>query len=127
MQFDQRDGYVVDNFTHAFPMGGKGPHTRVARELGEELTFISQDPPSLVVDGLGGKYKRYPQRLDIRPLMRRAMMGIHLGVKPVNYWGAFRLFRDLLRADEAFCESKDDVTLKDYLTGYTRNNSSTAS
>ncbi len=116
----ERDGYVIDNFTHAFPMGGKGPHTRVARELGEELTFISHDPASLVVDGLGGKYHRYTQRLDISPLITRARMAMNLGIKPVNFWGGFRLFRDMLRADDAFCESKDDVTLKDFLSGYTR-------
>jgi phytoene dehydrogenase-like protein len=116
----ERDGYVLDNFTHAFPMGNRGPHVRVAKALGEELTFISQDPASMVVDGLGGKLHRYPQRLDIRPLAARARMAINLGVKPVNYWGGFRLFRDLLRADDAFIESKDDVTLRDFLFGYTR-------
>ncbi len=116
----ERDGYVLDNFTHAFPMGNRGPHTRVATELGEQIQFISQDPASLVVDGLGGKYRRYPQRLDIRPLFARARMAMDMGVKPINYLGGFRLFRDLLRADDAFIESKDDVTLREFLFGYTK-------
>jgi len=117
---EKRDGFTVDHFVHAFATGSQGPHARVARALGEELTFISRDPTALVVDGRGGRFRRYHQRRDIRPLLTRARMALDMGIKPAHYLGGFRLFRDLLRADDAFIEERDRTTMRDFLLSYTK-------
>lgn len=115
----EMEGFVIDNFVHAFPMGSKGSHAAIAGELEEELVFITQDPTAMVVDGLGGGLRTYPQRLDIRPLSRRARMARDMGVKTGNMFGAYRLFRRLLKADDDFIESRDWKTIRDFLFEYT--------
>lgn len=115
----EHGGFTIDNFVHAFPMGSKGPHGRISRLLGEEITFVAQDPAATVVDGRRGRMNSFPQSLDILPLMTRYRMARDIGVKAGSLWGGFRLFRDLLNADEAFVESHDEQTLDTFLYRYT--------
>ncbi|RJP34750.1 MAG: NAD(P)/FAD-dependent oxidoreductase [Actinobacteria bacterium] len=112
-------GFIIDNFVHAFPLGGKGPHAAIAAELGVDLEFILQDPAAMIVDGLGGGARSYPQRLDIRPLGNRVRMARNMGVKLSNLFGVYRLFQRMLKADEEFVAAKDDMTIRDFLLEYT--------
>ena len=112
-------GFLVDNFVHAFPLGGKGPHASIAAELEEELEFIVQDPAAVVVDGLGGGARSYPQRLDIRPLGNRIRMALNMGVRTANLIGVYRLFQRMLKCDDDFISSRDSTTLRDFLLEYT--------
>lgn len=115
----ERDGFIIDNFAHAFPMGPKGPHGRLSRKLGEEIHFVLQDPAATVIDAYGGKLNSFHQRLDMRPLWTRFRMARDIGVKPVNFLGGFRLFQNLLRADDSFVEAHDDQTIKGLVLEYT--------
>lgn len=111
-------GFTIDNFVHAFPLGGKGPHASIAEELGVDLEFIVQDPAAYVVDGLDGGARSYPQRLDIRPLKNRLRMAMNMGVRISNLFGVYRLFQRMLKADEEFIASKDNTTIRDFLLEY---------
>ena len=115
----EMEGFVIDNFVHAFPLGGKGPHAAIAAELDEELEFIVQDPAAIVVDGLGGGARSYPQRLDIRPLGNRIRMALNMGVRIANLPGVYRLFQRMLKCDDDFISSKDLTTIRDFLLEYT--------
>lgn len=115
----EKGGFTVDNFVHAFPLGGSGPHARVAEALGETIEFITRDPAALVVDGLGGAIRKYPQRLNIRPLLNRYRMARDIGVKTGKYPGGYSLLRDMLRADHEFIRTRDRRSIRDFLYEYT--------
>jgi phytoene dehydrogenase-like protein len=111
-------GFTIDNFVHAFTLGSKGPLAAVAAELGEELEFIVRDPAAMMVDGLGGGVRPYPQRLDIRPLGNRMRMALDIGVKKSNLLGVNRLLQRMLTCDDEFISSKDTTTVRDFLLEY---------
>lgn len=115
----ERDGFIIDRFVHAFPMGGRGPHSRIASEIGEHLEFIEKDPAALVITAWRGKTRRFNQKLDIKPLKARGLMALRMGVKPTNYAGVLKLFQTLLEADEKYIESRDWHTIKSFLSEFT--------
>ncbi|MBU1944355.1 MAG: FAD-dependent oxidoreductase, partial [Actinobacteria bacterium] len=112
------DGFVIDNFIHAFSMGSRGALGRVAGELGEDLRFVSRDPSATVIDGYRGRMKRFPQRLDMRPQWTRIRTALDIGVGIRGLAGGHRLFRDLMRADDPFIEERDRQALSEFLLEY---------
>ncbi len=111
-------GFTIDNFAHIFFVGNEGPLAAIAAELEEELEFITRDLAAMVVDGLGGGTRSFPQRLDIRPLGNRLRMTLDLGVRKSNLLAVNRLFQRMLTCDDEFISSKDPITLRDFLLEY---------
>lgn len=114
-----RDGIIVDNFAHIFPIGIKGPIGRIAKRVGADIEFIRHDPGAMLYDDRDGKLRKYPQPLDMNPPLTQLKMALNLGVKLRKMPSAGILFRKLLAADDAFCLENDDRKLVDFISRYT--------
>lgn len=108
----ERDGFVYDFGVHMFSRGVKGPHGEINRRLGGNLKWITKNPACRV---MGKKEFDFP--LDLKPLLQQIRLATKLGVRVKNYFGAYRLFRALLRGKNV--EQNDAVILRDYVSRYT--------
>jgi phytoene dehydrogenase-like protein len=108
----QRDGFRYDFGVHMFSLGDRGPHGEVNRRLGGDLRWVNRDPACRV---MGRREFDFP--LDLRPRVRQAVLARKLGVRVRNLPGAFRLFRSLMRGDDA--HGNDSVVLRDYVSRFT--------
>jgi len=112
----EKDGFRYDFGVHMFSMGDAGPHGEVSRRIGGNLRWVARDPACRV---LGKADFSFP--LDIKPLPRLAGLAGKLGVRVKSLPGAFRLFRALLKGRTT--AATDAMTLKDYASSYTRDES----
>lgn len=108
-----RDGFTVDFGVHMFSRGSSGPHGEVARRVSADLKWIAHDPASRV---MGKTEFNFP--LNINPLHRQIYLARKLNVSPRNYWGAFRLFRTLMKSRQ--WSEYDPVLLKNFILKFTQ-------
>lgn len=108
----EKDGFAYDFGVHMFSQGNSGPHGDINRRVNGNLQWVTRDPSCRVMGKMSFDFP-----LDIRPLSRQIRLAFQLGVRPKNLFGAWRLFRALLNGEKI--EENDSVTLKDFISRYT--------
>jgi len=108
----ERDGFYYDFGVHMFSRGDRGPHGRINRMLGGDLSWVTKNPSCRV---MGRTEFDFP--LDITPLFTRFKLAGKLGTPMKKYLGAYRLFESLLTGN--YREKDDSVLLCDYVSRYT--------
>ncbi len=113
----ERDGFICDMGVHYTGRGAKGPHGQVARAVNADLKFIEKDPFVKLMKGK--RFVKLP--LKFTGLVTLARLALLSGVKPWNFFGAYRAFSKLVSINnEKEAEKYDDIPLKDFVSKYTK-------
>lgn len=114
----QRDGMLIENFAHIFPLGSKGSLGRVANKIGEEIDFITHDPSALIYDFYRGKLRILSLPRNMNKLTAQAKLALSLRIRPASLVGGGLLFAKLLFGSYAGLKKYDNITLKEFLEKY---------
>jgi prolycopene isomerase len=115
----EKRGFKVDIGTHLFSRGGRGPLGRLTRRVGAVRIPFQQTRDLALVRGFGGELRVPRDRHRLPAFLLSMVRQLELG--PRDVLCATRLFRDLMRFDEARLDELDRVSMLDFVLRYTEN------